>query len=164
MLRRAVALEDVVDARWRRRLAGRPAPDGTFFDCLENWVPKARAGGGDEDVAAAPARQLRDRCASRCASRWPQRAHVARAARGRRTTALDRKLVRQADDCIDETPRTTLRVHGSPRLRQRAGDARARTTPASDDEFLFLSDDEMPAFAPGVEAYVRSRAVDRCFR
>ena len=54
----AVALEDVVT----RLDGGAVAPgdlltDGTFFDCLETIGCEARAGGADEDVAAAPARQ-----------------------------------------------------------------------------------------------------------
>ena len=54
----AVALKDVVT----RLDGGAVSPgdlltDGTFFDCLETLGCEARAGGADEDVAAAPARQ-----------------------------------------------------------------------------------------------------------
>ena len=54
----AVALEDVVT----RLDGGAVAPgdlltEGTFFDCLETIGCEARAGGADEDVATAPARQ-----------------------------------------------------------------------------------------------------------
>ena len=54
----AVALKDVVT----RLDGGAVSPgdlltDGTFFDCLETIGCEARAGGADEDVAAAPARQ-----------------------------------------------------------------------------------------------------------
>ena len=54
----AVALTDVVT----RLDGGAVAPgdlltDGTFFDCLETIGCEARAGGADEDVAVAPARQ-----------------------------------------------------------------------------------------------------------
>ena len=51
-----VALKDVVTRLDGGAAAGRPAHGWDLFDCLETIGCEARGGGGDEDVAAAPAR------------------------------------------------------------------------------------------------------------